>query len=202
MPKVAGMAMRPIKFRRVATSATIQTVRAMAAMVRSQTRPVVEALTYHASIRPESPVPVSRMELTNQYIGWIAPQIARARYIKRSGDIRTPPSRRWTPRGPAEPRLRPARAGHLLRRRRARAGRGGRSASSPHPYAAGDVARRPRNGVRHAGAVAADADRGAEADGVATGEGEQPEDRNEFLHARRSFQVAICSLTRTGAVPP
>ena len=53
--------MRPIQFRRVETSATIHTVSAMAAMVRSHVRPVVEALTYQASIRPESPVPVSRM---------------------------------------------------------------------------------------------------------------------------------------------
>ena len=44
-----------------AVSATIQTVSAMAAMVRSQVRPVVEALTYQASIRPDRPVPVSRM---------------------------------------------------------------------------------------------------------------------------------------------
>ena len=44
-----------------AVSAMIQTVSAMAAMVRSQVRPVVEALTYQASIRPDRPVPVSRM---------------------------------------------------------------------------------------------------------------------------------------------
>ena len=41
--------------------AAIQTVSAVAAMVRSQVRPVVEALTYQASIRPDRPVPVSRM---------------------------------------------------------------------------------------------------------------------------------------------
>ena len=74
MPKIAGIAMRFSQALRRIVSATIQTVGAMAAMVRCQvrpvveargrgpwSRPVVEALTYQASIRPDRPVPVSAM---------------------------------------------------------------------------------------------------------------------------------------------
>ena len=69
MQKVAGIAISASQFRRTATSAMIQTVRVIAAMVRSQVRPVVEAFTYQASIRPDRPVPVSTIWVTNQYIG-------------------------------------------------------------------------------------------------------------------------------------
>ncbi len=61
MQKVAGIASSADQFFRTQVSATIQIVSAMAAIVRSQTSPVDEALTYQASISPERPVPVSFM---------------------------------------------------------------------------------------------------------------------------------------------
>ena len=49
MQNVAGMAINAVQLRRDATSATIQTVKAIAAIVRSQTKPDVAAFTCHAS---------------------------------------------------------------------------------------------------------------------------------------------------------
>ena len=79
MQKVAGIAIKASQFFRTQVSAMIQMVNAMAAMVRSHVRPVVDAFTYQASISPESPVPVSCIYETNQYIGCRAPQMARPR---------------------------------------------------------------------------------------------------------------------------
>ena len=61
MQKVAGIATSADQFFRTAVSAMIQMVRAIAAIVRSHVSPVVDALTYQASIRPDNPVPDSRM---------------------------------------------------------------------------------------------------------------------------------------------
>jgi len=58
---VAGIATSPHPSRRATLSKTTQTVSASAEIVRSHTSPVVEALTYQASISPESPVPVAVM---------------------------------------------------------------------------------------------------------------------------------------------
>ncbi len=84
---VAGIAQSARQFRRMDTSARIQTLKATAEITRSQNSPVAAAFCVQAAINPSTDKPFRTIHGTRCHIGTAAPARARARYVQRSADI-------------------------------------------------------------------------------------------------------------------